>query len=59
MGINILSREVMGMFLYTYMGMAREYGHGNGQEWDRKSHSRTSLLNSPHFLMHLNQTVKK
>ena len=33
------------MFLYTAMGMGWEweYGHGNGREWDRKSHSRTSL----------------
>ena len=30
MGINILLREGMGMFLFTAMGMGWEYGHGNG-----------------------------
>ena len=45
-GINILLREEIGMFLYTTMGMGLEYGHGNGREWDRKSHSYTSLINS-------------
>ena len=46
MGINILLREGVGMFLYTTMGIGWEweYGHGNGRKWDRKSHSRTSLL---------------
>ena len=34
------------MFLYTNMGMGWEweYGYGNWREWDRKSHSRTSLM---------------
>ena len=46
MGINILLWEGMGMVLYTTMGMGWEweYGHGNGREWDRKNHSRTSLI---------------
>ena len=45
MGIYILSREGMGMFLNT-MGMGREweYDHGNEREWDRKGYSRTSLV---------------
>ena len=32
--ISILLREGMGMFLYTTMGMGKEweYGHGNGIE---------------------------
>ena len=42
MGINC---EEMEMILYTNMGMGWEweYGHENGREWDRKSHSCTSL----------------
>ena len=45
-GINILLQEGMGIVLYTTVGMQWkwEYGHGNGKEWDRKSHSRTSLI---------------
>ena len=45
MGIYILLREGMGMFLYTTMGMGWkwEYDHGNVREWDRKGHSRASL----------------
>ena len=51
MGINKLLREGVGklrMFVYTTMeiGWEWEYGHGNGRIWDRKSHSRTSLLQS-------------
>ena len=47
MNIDILLREAMGIFLFTIMGMGweREYG-GKGREWDRKSHSRTSLVHS-------------
>ena len=43
MGINILLLERM--FLYTTIGMGWEweYGHLNEREWDRKSHSLTSL----------------
>ena len=46
MGINVLLRERMGMFLCTTIGKGWEweYGYGNGREWDRKSHSRTSLV---------------
>ena len=46
MGINILLREEMGMFLYTTMkmGWGWEYGRGNRRKWKRKSHSRTSLM---------------
>ena len=36
----------MEIFVYTTMGMKWEYSHGNGREWDRKSHSRTSLIAS-------------
>ena len=45
MGIDILLREGMGMYIYTIMGMGWEwkYCHGNGREWDRKSHPCTSL----------------
>ena len=36
----------MRMFSYTtvVMGWEWEYGHGNGEEWDRKGHSRTTLM---------------
>ena len=36
----------MGMLLYTTTVMRWEWecGHGNGREWDQRSHSRTSLL---------------
>ena len=55
MGINILLREGMGMFLYTTMGMGWkwEYGNGNGREWDRKSHFRTSQDESNYFFFWL------
>ena len=38
MGIYILLREGMGMFLYATMGMGWEweYSHGNGRECDQK-----------------------
>ena len=38
MGINILLREGMGIFVNTnmVMGWKWEYGRGNGREWDRK-----------------------
>ena len=40
----------MGMFVYTTMGMGWEweYGHGNRRDWDRKSHSHTSLFRAGH-----------
>ena len=46
MGINILLREGVGMFLCTTIGMGWkwEYGHDNRREWDRKSRFRTSLV---------------
>ena len=44
MGLDTLLREGMRMFSYTAMGMGWEYDHGNGREWDQKSHSRTSLV---------------
>ena len=34
MGINILLREGLGMFLYTTMKIGWEYDYGNGSEWD-------------------------
>ena len=45
MGINILLWDGMEMLSYITMGMGWkwEYGLGNGREWDRKSHFRTSL----------------
>ena len=43
MGINILLRDEMDIFLYTTI-WEWEYGHRKGREWNRKSHFHTSLL---------------